>query len=90
MATGEAAAAGPDPWNGVGLPVLSDESGVVRYPHAEPTVALRSPVRESGASLPDRLAEPHFPSGRFQRAAQRVQCDISPRTASSRTATQDS
>lgn len=70
MATGEAAAVGPDPWNGVGLPVLSDESGGVRYPHAEPIVAPRSPVWESGASLTDLLAERNFPSGRFQRAAQ--------------------
>lgn len=54
----------------VGPSVLSDESGVVRYPHAESIVALRSPVRESGASLTDRFAERHFPSARFQRAAQ--------------------
>lgn len=70
MATGEAAAAGPNPWNGVGLPVLSDKSGGVRYPHAEPIVAMRSPVRESRASLTDRLAERHFPRGRIQRGAQ--------------------
>ena len=70
MATGKAAVAGADPCSGVALPVLSDESGGVRYTHAQPIVALRSPVWESGASLTDRLAQRHFPSGRFQRVAQ--------------------
>lgn len=51
----------------VALPVLSDESGGARNPRAEPIVAVRSPVRESCASLTDRLAERQFPSGRFQR-----------------------